>query len=61
MKLRCYKEIKKVNGKKIMEFTKGKIYEFEKIDDPEGWETIDDNGNREVFFLLDIMFEPSNQ
>jgi len=41
-----------------MEFTKGKTYEFEKIEDPEGWEVVDDNGNREVFFLWFIMFEP---
>lgn len=58
MELRCKKETEKVNGKKIMEFTKGKTYEFEKIEDPEGWEVVDDNGNREVFFLWFIMFEP---
>jgi len=57
MKLRCKKETEKVNGKKIMEFTKGKIYEFEKAYDPEGWSTIDDDGNEEIFFLLNIMFE----
>lgn len=57
MILKCKKETGSVNGKKVMQFTKGKNYEFEKIEDPEGWETLDDYGNREVFFMLDIMFE----
>lgn len=57
MELICKKETKTINRRKIMEFTKGVIYDFHKIEDPEGWEVLDDNGKREVFFNLDIMFE----
>lgn len=37
-------------GKKVMQFTKGKTYTFEEIGDPEGWAVDDDNGRREIFF-----------
>ena len=58
MKLICKKETEfDEHGKKIMNFTKGVIYNFEEISDPKGWETTDDNGNKEVFFNTEIMFE----
>ena len=56
MKMICKKEALRKDGRKIMEFTKGVIYNFEKINDPEGWKTLDDFGNKEVFFALDLMF-----
>lgn len=58
MELICKKEALDEKGNKVMNFTKGVIYDFDKISDPEGWKTIDDNGYKEVFFNLDIMFEP---
>lgn len=58
MKLRCKKEALYPSGKKIMHFTKGEIYEFEKSIDPPGWTVLDDYGNEEVFFRTEAMFEP---
>jgi len=61
MKLKCKKEAINVEGQKILNFTKGKFYEFEESDDDlEGWKTEDDNGQKEVFFNLEIMFETQN-
>ncbi len=57
IKLRCKRNPITSNGIKTMDFTKGKIYEFRKVEDPEGWETKDDDGDREVFFRLDLLFE----
>ena len=58
MKLICKKEALDDKGNKVMNFTQGVIYDFEEISDPKGWETTDDNGNKEVFFNLDLMFKP---
>jgi|ERR1035437_5524711 hypothetical protein len=55
MILTCFREAI-TSEKKIMFFTIGKKYEFEESIDPEGWETKDDNGNKEVFFDLSVMF-----
>lgn len=57
MELICKKEVFDEKGDKVMYFTKGVIYDFEEIGDPEGWETTDDNGDKEVFINLDLMFE----
>ena len=57
MKLRCKQEAIDDDGKKVMEFTKGSIYEAHEYD--EGYFVIyDDYGNRETFFYPNIMFEP---
>ena len=58
MKLRCKKEaISELStGDKLMEFTKGNVYEFEQADEYT-WETEDDKGNIEVFFDTTVMFE----
>ena len=57
MILKCKKNPTKINGIKVLEFTKGRTYEFDKINDPEGWETVDDNGLKSHFFRLDILFD----
>tara|TARA_R110000851_G_C12702056_1_gene526259 strand:- start:13 stop:192 length:180 start_codon:yes stop_codon:yes gene_type:complete len=57
MELICKKEALDEKGNKVMNFTKGVIYDFEEIGDPEGWETMDDNGDKEVFFNLDLLFQ----
>jgi len=57
MVLICKNEAIDENGNKIMQFTKGETYYFNKIKDPSGWEVEDDNGNTEVFFDLDVMFK----
>ena len=56
MELICKKEALNDKGEKIMNFTEGVIYDFDKIEDPEGWEVYDDNCHREVFFDPYIMF-----
>ena len=38
-------------------FTKGKEYWFTYVSDPEGWATVDDNGQREIFFNTDKLFK----
>jgi len=58
MELICKKEALDKNGNKVMNFTKGVIYDFEEIADPKGWKTTDDNGEKEIFFNTQIMFEP---
>jgi hypothetical protein len=55
--LRCKKEAIDDDGEKIMNFTKDLTYIFKWTSDPEGWEVFDDNGNKETFFNLDLMFE----
>lgn len=57
MELICKREALNEKGEKIMNFTKGDIYIFGEIEDPPGWQTLDDNCEREVFFDLDVMFE----
>ena len=57
MELICNKEALDDHGNKLMQFTKGNAYTFEKIEDPEGWEVEDDNMDLEVFFNPYIMFE----
>jgi hypothetical protein len=57
MKLRCKKEALYESGEKIMHFTKGEVYIFEKSYDPPGWEVEDDYGNKEVFFNTSELFE----
>lgn len=57
MKLICKREALDENGNKIMKFTKGLIYNFEETRRSDIWKTIDDEGNKEVFFDLDIMFD----
>lgn len=57
MELICKKEALSENGNKVMEFTQGVIYDFERSFDPEGWETTNDIGEKEVFFNLNVMFE----
>lgn len=57
MKLICKNEALDEQGNKIMNFTKGLIYDFEEVCDPEGWKTIDDKGNKEIFFNIYLMFE----
>lgn len=59
MKLKCTIDPTDEYGNKVMAFTKGKEYEFEESIDPEGLETKDDNGHKEVFFNTNIMFEKS--
>ena len=56
MNLVCIEEAIR-NGEKIMSFTKGKVYTFEEVIDPEGWEVLDDEGGKEVFFNPYIMFK----
>lgn len=56
MKLKC-KIDPFQDGKKVMNFTKGKTYDFTESYDLEGWETIDDNGEKETFFEPYILFE----
>lgn len=50
MKLECIREAIAEDGSKIMEYTKGKIYEATESYDPPGWKVFDDNGKKEVFF-----------
>lgn len=57
MKLKCIREALGENGIKIMNFTKGKIYDATKSYDPEGLEIIDDNGKKEVFFSPWYLFK----
>ena len=57
MTLTCNKEALNDEGKKVLEFTVGKKYEFTTSYDPEGWEVEDDNENIEVFFDPYILFE----
>lgn len=51
MELECIKEVP------VFNFTKGKTYSFTWVEDPEGWEVFDDNGNKEVFFDPYTIFE----
>lgn len=57
MDLRCKQEALREDGSKIMEFTEGDVYTFVRRIDPEGWEVLDDNLDKEVFFNPFIMFE----
>lgn len=57
MKLRCKKEAITEDGTKVMQFTKGKLYDFNTSFDPPGFATEDDNGREEVFFNVNEMFE----
>lgn len=57
MKFICKKEAVKGNGQKLMAFTKGVVYDFEKTFDDD-WIGLDDNGSEEGFFNLSIMFDP---
>jgi len=56
MVLICKSEAIDEKGNKIMQFTKGETYYFNKIKDPCGWEVKDDDGNVEVFFDFNVMF-----
>ena len=56
MELICKQEALNDKGEKIMNFTKGNRYDFEKIEDPEGWQVLDDHCDKEVFFDPYIMF-----
>lgn len=58
MKLRCKKEAIAEDGTKVMQFTKGKLYDFRTHFDPRGFSTEDDNGMGIVFFDVNEMFEP---
>ena len=58
MKLRCKKEAITEDGTKVMQFTKGKLYDFSTSFDPPGFATEDDNGMGIVFFDVNEMFEP---
>lgn len=51
-KLKCIKSVDNP-----FKFTKGKEYWFTYVSDPEGWATVDDNGQREVFFNTDKLFK----
>lgn len=53
----CKKEALNDKGEKIMQFTKGKKYDFYSIEDPKGWEVFDDDGYKEKLFDLSIMFD----
>ena len=53
----CVKEAMDEYGQRIMQFTEGLVYNATKVEDPEGWEILDDNENKEVFFDLDPMFK----
>jgi hypothetical protein len=44
-------------GKHPFRMTRGKIYTATESIDPPGWEIIDDDGHREVFFDLSVCFE----
>ena len=60
MTLTCKKEALDGEGKKIMQFTFGKRYDFLRLtnfDGPDEWEVEDDKGNTEIFFNPYIMFE----
>ena len=52
----CIMEAIGSDGKKVMQFTKGKTYEFEKYSD-ESWITEDDEGNKQEFWELRFMFK----
>lgn len=59
MKLRCINEARNENGVKVMAFTKGCTYEAEEIH-KDGYtlhEVAGDNGFKETFFNLNVMFE----
>ncbi len=51
-KLKCIKSVDTP-----FKFIKGKEYWFTYVSDPEGWATVDDNGQREVFFNTDKLFK----
>lgn len=55
-KLICVNEAIGSDGKKVMQFTKGKTYEFEKHTD-ESWITKDDEGQSQEFWQLNFMFK----
>lgn len=56
MKLRC-KSDTSLGGIKVLNFTKGEIYEFTETNDPPGFETFDDEGKKIIFFDTTIIFE----
>ena len=56
MKLICKEEALNDDGTKIMEFTKGNVYDFTETEE-EVWEVESDNGTVEEFFHTGIMFE----
>ena len=57
MKILCVDEAFDKNGNKLMQFTRGCNYIAEKSFDPLGYTVIDDDGNEETFFNLDILFD----
>lgn len=52
----CINEALGSDGNKVMQFTKGKTYEFEKHTD-ESWIVEDDEGNQQEFWELRFMFK----
>ncbi len=56
-RLKCIQECLDSEGKKIMDFTKGKVYLADKSYDPPGWEVRDDKGNDQSFYDLKVMFK----
>jgi len=56
MKVICKETPINAEYEKVMHFTKGKTYEAVEFDDLE-WMVIDDNGDPEYFFNIDIIFK----
>lgn len=56
IELKCFKEAFDKNGNKIMNFTKGEIYEFYRFNEYT-WRVEDDGGNSETFFDPFVMFK----
>lgn len=59
IEIKCVREALDGNGKKVMQFTKGKTYAATEIEDGDDtrWAVEDDDGNDEEFFNLGMMFE----
>lgn len=59
IEIKCVREALDENGKKVMQFTKGKTYAATEVSDGYEmyWAIEDDDGNDEKFYNLDIMFE----
>lgn len=57
MQMKCKVEARDHSGSLVMNFTQGQVYEFQASKTHEGWETLDDKGNKEYFFDPFVMFE----
>lgn len=55
--LECINESRNSNGDCLMDFTKGHFYESEYCNDNKVYYVIDNKGNTEVFFNINIMFK----